>query len=66
VVNLASATIATLTANFDNAIRAFIELLAAEEPDFTGLYDYRIDAYRADGTVEQFVYKNDPRDPSRG
>lgn len=63
--NPASATIATLTANFDNAIRAFVEQLAAEESDFTGRYDYRIDAYRADGTVEPLIFKSDPRDPSR-
>ena len=62
----ASATIATLTANFDNAIRAFVEQLAAEEPAFTGRYDYRIDAYRADGTVEQLVFKSDPPDTPRG
>ena len=60
------ASIATLTANFDNPIRAFVEQLAAEESGFTGLYDYRIDAYRADGTVEQLIFKSDPPDTPRG
>ena len=64
--NPASATIATLTANFDNAIREYVEQLAAEEPAFTGRYDYRIDAYRADGTAESLIFRSDPRDPSRG
>jgi hypothetical protein len=67
VDNPASATtIATLTANFDNAIRAFVEQLAAEESGFTGLYDYRIEAHRTDGTVESLIFKSDPRDPSQG